>query len=222
VKSKVGFIAGLAALVLITYVGGRLVAQQNGAARPTAPAAAPVTKMAIFNLGQVIDSYKLTKDCLAETKAIQKRYQDELNKMTKEYEDYVTKMRTDASAPTTTDAAREQMEKDRKLKERKIADMKEEGNQYLGKMEAGQSTRIYQDIEEAVKLLARTRGLELVLQYNDVPPAVKYQPAGIRNRIVNPGLFPVYTAPGLDVTQELVAYLNSRQPTATAAPGAGH
>ena len=64
-------------------------------------------------------------------------------------------------------------------------------------------------MEQYVALLAKSKGIDVVIQYNDVPnPLEMNNPANIARKITCEGCLPIYQAQGINITDEVVSGLN--------------
>jgi Skp family chaperone for outer membrane proteins len=94
-----------------------------------------------------------------------------------------------------------------KLKQ-KLEDKSEVAKAIMNKKTQEGEKAIYIDIEAAVQALAKARGIDLVLSYNDIVDSeAKYKALVLQKRIAACGM-PVYTGPGVDISDEIVRVLN--------------
>jgi Skp family chaperone for outer membrane proteins len=105
--------------------------------------------------------------------------------------------------------------------EREIKDFEDQGKEQIKKKSDQQIKILYKEIEDAAVRLAKFRGIDLMMHYNDFVGELKDQPANIRNKFISAPLFPVYSSPGVDVTEDILKLLNRNSAAATTPP-AGH
>ena len=213
-KRKVGVFAVLAALGLIGYMGSQLVAQNTqGDSTKVAPTR-PKTAIAVFNLSNVMENCDHAKTFIAESKADAKSLQAQIEPMLKKFEELKKKI------VETPQDQREKYADQYKKMERDIKDFEDQGKEQIKKKSDQQIKILYKEIEDAAIRLAKYRNIDLVMHYNDFVNDLKDQPANIRNKFINAPLFPVYSAPGVDVTEDILKMLN-RKSTAANKPPAG-
>jgi Skp family chaperone for outer membrane proteins len=222
VKRKFAFAAGLAALGIMGYLGTQLIAQSYTGKDGAKPApASPKTRIAVFNLSHVVENYDRFKVFLEETKEDIKSYDEQLKPMLKTFDDKAALMRTEKD-----EAKREQLSSDLKKMEYDIKTLKDKGQKDVVRKEAIQFKLIYRDVEVAVEKYAKAYGIELVMHYNDFVGDKKDTPENARNKLGYAPLFPVYSAPGIDVTRDILSNLNAAYQTSvkkkTGGAGAGH
>lgn len=216
-------LAGLATLGGVAYLGSRVVAQapqqyaqpvQQAAA--TQPASSVTTRVALINLGQVIKNYQKFKNLMAEVDAQSKAYQ-------KDYETkrnaVIAKQGELAKPENQNSPHREQLEREIRDLQRQLQDLGEEAKEKTGKMEFDRLVQTYKEIQEAVQVYARARNLELVMHYNDGIGTDAFLPPIFQRKLMNGACWPMYIAPGMDITNDVTNMLNQRlQATAPAAP----
>jgi Skp family chaperone for outer membrane proteins len=217
VKRKLGLAAAVAALGLAVYFGSRLWAQAPAAAQ--APAQ---TRVALVNLVQVIKNYHKYKTFEDEQKRLAKPYEDR----NKELQDNLTEWEKVLKNPTAPAAQKEQAEKEIKVRKRQIEDNVAEFKKALGKRSDDQLVQLYREVEDATSRYASSNGFHVVLQFNEPPtPAERYSPMNIQRKLQATAAtgccIPVYMAPGLDITDGVVANLNAGQRAASGPPAGG-
>jgi Skp family chaperone for outer membrane proteins len=173
--------------------------------RPAAPQ--PRTRIAVVNLTQVIKSYKKTDVLNKEMKEAAKAHQEKDANINSETE----KLTREAQDATTTAERREDIERRMKDLKRQSEDNKAEAQKVLGKKQEQQISTLYSDIHKVVEKYAQDHGLDMVLHYNDATIATEYwSGANIMRKIQNGALTPLYTAPGMDISKEIIAVLNEK------------
>jgi RNA polymerase sigma factor (sigma-70 family) len=175
---------------------------------PTRPAVEPKTRIALVNL-----SYVLKHDDEA------KAAQEAIKKQAKAFEDSVKASRAKIEAltqelavPGLTAEARDKLEREIRVARRLLEDEQEDVRRKLTKLNDEQTVALYKKIREAATRYAQAHGIELVLQYSDATEeADVYSPANIQRKMQSAGCTPLYAAPGIDVSKEIVAVLNARR-----------
>jgi Skp family chaperone for outer membrane proteins len=220
VKKKVGFFAGFLAIGLVVYLAAQLTAQEKGGSGTKPAPASPRTRIAIFNLSHVIENYGRFKDFLEETKKDIASYDEQLKPLVEKYEKYSKEL---AATKQVDDSKKDAIKEEMKKVERDIKDLREKGQEAVVKKEAYQFKMIYKDVEDTVAKYAKAYGIELVMHYNDFTGEKKETPQNARNKFGYAPLFPVYSAPGIDVTNDILTSLNNAYNKKKAAnSGAGH
>jgi Skp family chaperone for outer membrane proteins len=196
VKRTIGFVAGIAVLGIALYVGSRLFAQGTAPPRPT-------SKIAVVNMQQVIEKYEKFVN-----------YKNELERFIKFYQEKETVIKGDAlkaqeKAKANPIASRDTIEQEMEGYKRKLEDLGKEFKKELAKKQQAELVTLYREIEDMVKRVAIANSFEMVLQYNElIDPKDAYNPALISQK-VHPGVcMPMYAAPGLDISAQVIKNLN--------------
>jgi len=216
VKRTVIVAVGVLALGVMVYVG-RLWAQTG------APAAAPEprTRVALLNLNYVIKKYGKFVAFQDEIKRVVGPYQTQ-DQQTKARAEQLAK---EARAPTTPANRREEIQNEMKGLQRKVQDLKEEFEKVVGKRQEEQLKILYKDVQDASHRYAMAHNFDLVLHYNDATTSDEYYSgANIARKIQAGACMPLYAAPGMDISEQVVASLNAaygQAAPATGAPAAG-
>jgi Skp family chaperone for outer membrane proteins len=209
VKRSFAILAGIVVAVGASTSGNKISAQQ-----PAAPAApAPTSKIAVVNLQKVIKDYVKFKNMQAEMKAKADGYRQTMEAFATQ----IKNKQTQADQPTTSSEMKERLIKEIKDLQRQGQDKGEEFQANLQKAQFEQLVATYKDISAAVEAFARARGIEMVMQYQDGVGPEMYLPAFFTRRMSNGACQPLYTAPGVDITESVIQMLNSRM-TSTAPP----
>jgi Skp family chaperone for outer membrane proteins len=152
------------------------------------------------------------KAFIEDSKAEAKSLQSQIEPMLKDFE--ALKKKLAALPEQKRDAYKDEYEK----QERAIQDFEKKGRESIKKKSDQQIKILYKEIEDAVIRLAKYRQIDLVMHYNDFVDEMKDQPANIRNKFINATLFPMYSAPGIDITKDILTMLNQRSAAATKPP----
>jgi Skp family chaperone for outer membrane proteins len=208
VKRTVGIVAGVVALCLVGYVGSRLAAEPPKTA-PTAgtPAAPqPQTKVAVMNLSYVIKNYKKWEAFQKDYKEKLEAFDKQLAPKKKEYEDWEKELKK----PEVSAAQKEEIGKKMREIQRVMQDKAEDYKKVLAEFEGNSFTTIYNDVKNMTERYARSKGIELVMHYNDgTTEAEVNTPTNIGRKMGQGACFPLYTAPGMDISQDVLKYLNA-------------
>lgn len=215
-KKTVGFVVGVAVLGAAGYLGSRLTAQQTypQAGVPASPPA--VSRVAVVNLGQVIKNYAKFKNFTTEFQA--KDLQ--VRKLLESKQAEAAQLQAAGQKPDATVTQQQEIERKLRDLQRQVQDMKEDAANRLSKERYDVLLAIYKEIEEAVKVYARAKNLELVLHYNDAVGQDLYLPEIFQRRLANNACIPIYSHPDLDITNQITMMLNQRVqgPSAPAQP----
>jgi Skp family chaperone for outer membrane proteins len=202
-------------LGLAGHLGSHLRAQQAGNA-PAAPAfTEPRTRIALINLAYVIKNYKKTETFQAEIKAEFKSYEARAQAKQTEME----KLAKHASDPATTGQQRDADQAEMTKLKREIEDLNNEAKKSIGKKNDEQMVILYREIQDAAQRYAMAHNFDLVLHYIDaVTQADYYSPGAIARKLQSSACMPMYQAPGLDISREVVMALNASYVRNTAQP----
>jgi Skp family chaperone for outer membrane proteins len=208
VKRTVVIVTAVAALSLVGYVGSRLAAQ-TGTQPKTAPPAAPQppqTKVAVLNLSYVIKNYKKWETFQTDYKAKLESFDKQLEPMKKQLESWdKERSKADVNAATKADI-------EKKMREIQFT-MQGKADDYkkvLAELEGNSFTTIYNDVKNMTERFAKARGIELVMHYNDgTTDAEINMPSNIGRKMGQGACFPLYVTPGMDISQDVLKYLNA-------------
>jgi Skp family chaperone for outer membrane proteins len=218
VKRTVILAAGAVALGAAACVGALWA--QTGARPATPPAAAePRTRVAIINLAYVIKHYAKFEAFQAEIKGAANPYQAKEASYRTEAEG-LAKQNAD---PKTTQEKREANEKRLRELQRLAEDNKADGQKTLAKKQEDQLKILYLDVRSVVERYAQSHNFEMVLHYNDaIKPEDYWGAQNIASKIQQRSLMPMYSAPGMDISQEIVKTLNAAYKPTTPPPVGGN
>jgi Skp family chaperone for outer membrane proteins len=192
---------------VVVYLGNRLRAQTP------APEVAPAqTKVGLVNLAQVIQKYEKFKVFQQELKDMAKPFQEKDDGYKKQLEDYAKFI----SNPTTSAADREKYEGWKVTVTRQREDNLNAFKKQLETKRNEQVVQLYREVEEAVQKYAGPNGFHLILQYNDsVNEKDRTSASYLQFKLERSGgaCMPMYMAGGLDITNAIIANLNSRYST---------
>jgi Skp family chaperone for outer membrane proteins len=202
-------VGGLMALGSVTLLGGWLLAQP-GTTTPPRPATAPAasqTRIALLNLTQVIKGYNKYINFQNEMKGLLKVYEDKHTKLRTQVEGY----QKDLQKPDIAPATKEQIEKDVRRLQREIEDNNNDAKAALGKRSDDEMLLLYKEVQDAASRFAMARNYDLVLSYNDVPSNSPefFAPMSVARRMQTQALLPLYSAHGMDISEEVKNALNA-------------
>lgn len=208
-KRNVALLAGIAALGITAWVGdsahGQNVLQTN--ATVAAPAASLRTRVALINLPHIIKSYEKYQNFEREWQDTYKNFDTNLESKRK----LMLQWQGEAQKNQADTVTRDGFERKIRDLQREMQDLGEEAKKQLSKKRDDQAVIIYREIEEAVQVYARSKDIELVMHFNDaIVPADITNPMNIQRKMQIGALFPVYSAPGMDITNDVVTMLNTR------------
>jgi Skp family chaperone for outer membrane proteins len=215
VKRTVVFAAGVLALGLAGYFGSHLRAQQAGGAG--APAyAEPRTRIALLNLAYVIKNYKKTETFQGEIKAEIKLYEKRLQ----EKQALAEQTAKHGNEPTTPQTQKEADAAELVKLKREIEDLNNEAKKVFAKKGDEQMVILYREIQDAAQRYAMAHNFDLVLHYIDATTQQDYySSSSIARKLGTPACMPMYQAPGLDISREVVMALNASYARTAPQPG---
>jgi Skp family chaperone for outer membrane proteins len=203
---KTVFAAGLVLALGVLCVVGQLWARQNP---PTQ--AAQRTRVALLNLTYVIKNYGKYSSFQSEIKKLIEPFQNTDTQYRKEAEELSKQI-----TPTTTAEKRAEIERKLKDIQRKVEDNNAEAKVVLGKKTDDEMKIVYMDVVAAAQGYATSHEFDLVLHYNDAVTKEDYfSAANISRKLQSGALMPLYAAPGMDISQEVVNLLNYNLKPAT-------
>lgn len=177
----------------------------RAAPAPVRPAR-PTTKVALINLSYVLKNYQKVKTFEKELKTATLPYQAKHTAYMIEGE----KLEAKAKNPKTTAVHRQQIENRIEELKKLIEDNKTAANAELEKKRYEQKKTLYKDVEAASRRYAIANDIELVLQYNDFSTEYEWEvERNFYRKMHADALVPLFMAPGIDVSKEIVAALNT-------------
>lgn len=178
-------------------------------------ATTPRTRVGLLNLQYVLKGYDKFKAFEDECKKIVEPLR-EREAETRRREKALTK---EAASPTTTAARRTAIAKKLDTLRREIESIQSEMKEAVGKKQEERLKVLYGDLGRVVRRYARDHGLDLVLHYNDFTDEADRSSSENILRKMNAGAtIPLYSAPGMDISKEIITALND---SARKAKGAG-
>jgi Skp family chaperone for outer membrane proteins len=215
VKKTVLTAGGLLALAVLCYAGRSWGQAQPGQpSSSTQAAAAPKTRIALLNLTYVIKNYVKYVNFQKEIQTAIEPFKQKDTELRKRLEE----LRKKGESAAATE--KETLEKEGKELQRKLEDNSVEAKATLGKKSDDEMKILFMDVYEAARRYAVSHEFELVLHYNDaVTPEDFMSPQNIARKLNTGALMPLYAAPGMDISREVVEMLNYNLRPSTASPG---
>jgi Skp family chaperone for outer membrane proteins len=166
------------------------------------------TKIGLINLMEVLKTYTKVADFNNANKAMLEPYQAKAKELQEKVEE-LNKLKEDKGL---SEERRTQIEKKLRTAQRQWEDLQVEAKQVFAKKDEEQMLVVYKEVMAEAERYAKAHGLELVMHYNDLPPdsADYFSPGNVRRKLQVGATIPMYIAPGLDITKEIVAILNAR------------
>ena len=218
-KRNLLILAGVAAIGVTGLLRAHGQQQYNQAQQPIQQTgglnAAPLrTRVAVINLQSVIKQYQKWT-----------AFETEYKRMYETYNQDFEKKKADAANlkasydKTSDDQAREAIQRQMRDLDRQVQDMGETAKKHLAKLRDDQASQIYREVEMAVEAYARANDIEMVMHFNDaITQGDKQNPMNIAAKLQSRTLFPMYVAPGMDITDTVAGMLNQRLNAGAAIP----
>jgi RNA polymerase sigma factor (sigma-70 family) len=173
-----------------------------------ARAAEPRTRIALVNLSYVL---KHDDEARAGQEAVKKQvtaYQER----EKFSGSKIAAWTQELAVPGLSAENRDKLEREIRVARRVLEDDQEEARRKLEKLNDELTVALYKKVREAARRYARAHDIELVLHYNDASGEADLDsPANVQRKMQAAGCTPLYAAPGIDISKELVALLNARR-----------
>ena len=198
-KRTVTLLAGIAVLGVLGYVSSRLWAQ--------APGAPARVSVALINLPQTLNLYEKFKQYQTEFKSKMDKAFAEDDKLKTE----IVKYQNYANDAKLSAKDRENAEAWVTALKRKREDLSLQIKKDFGNKSAEQFVSMYKEVEDQVKLYAKTNGFQVVLHYSDHSDkneAEKYTPDALQRKLANGACMPLYVQDGVDITNTIASILN--------------
>jgi Skp family chaperone for outer membrane proteins len=220
VKRNFLILAGVVAIGVTSFLRAQGQQQYNQTQQPIqqtgANTAAPLrTRVAVINLQSVIKQYQKWTAFETEYKRMYENYNQEFEKKKSEAAGLKAQYER-----TNDDQAKEAIQRQMRELDRQVQDMGEGAKKHLAKLRDDQASQIYNEVEMAVEAYARANDIEMVMHFNDaITRQDKQNPMNIAAKLQSRTLFPMYVAPGMDITDTVAGMLNQRLNAGSAIPG---
>ena len=198
------FCTGSLVVALAALVGaGRLWAES----KEQKPAKAALrTRVGLVNLTYVIKNYGKYQQFQHEMKESVATFQARDRKLRAQAEKLTKGKDNSPIIPAKSEDVQEKLKKI----QREIEDNSAKARKVLGKKGDEEMKMVYMDLEEATKRYAEAHDLDLVMHYNDATTKEEcYSVPNISRKLQSGALMPLYAAPGMDISEELVKILNA-------------
>jgi len=215
-RTVFGHLTKLAALGLAVYLGAQLWAQTTPQPAAQTAAAKPLqTRIGLVNMVKVLKEYKKFQ---AIEEPIKKRSL-ELEGQLNGYRAQINALKDEYMKAGTTQQRKEEIEKQTRTIQMQAQMAEEDAKKELTKKQGDAAVQIYQEVKAVVERFAMAYGYEAVFFYNDaITPEDLMHPANVQRKLLQPAcLMPMYFAPGMDISANIVYTLNS-QPGVTTPP----
>ena len=166
-------------------------------------------RVGVVNIWAVVNGYKRTEELRADLQGIVKKYEEELVQPKKELEGRQAQLTEPRflENPKIIAAITNEINRLQRI----ITDKSEEMREVLIKKEGEQAAEVYHEIQDTIREIAISKGLELVSVYGDTPDAKdRNVAANLARKINTSASIPFYMAPGVDLTEEVLKRLNDK------------
>jgi Skp family chaperone for outer membrane proteins len=211
VKSKIYVLLGMLTLGAAICVSSMTRAQQAGGGTPT-------SRIALINLAQVFKGYEKVKAFTNENKKMLEPFAEKAKGIQAQIEAHTKEL----EKKDLPEDKRFETEKNLKAWQRNMEDLSNEAKKLYGKKNEEQMLIVYKEVMDMAQRCAVSHGYELVMHFNDVPmnAADYYNPVNVSRKIQAGACIPMYIAPGMEITDQVVALLNQRYGSNAPAPPA--
>jgi Skp family chaperone for outer membrane proteins len=201
---------GAATLVAGVYGSSRLWAQPGGA---TSPAVAPAqTRIAFVNIAYVFQKYEKAKVYKGEMDALLKPYKEQIEKLKKDIESWVTQMKD----PNFPQKNKEWYEQSIVNHKRKIEDLNRDAQTKFMKKTEEQTVQIFKEVKGAVQAHAVANGFHVVMAFAEPiegdPDSLPNINRKVQGMDMGGGVCPMFFVPGLDISRAVTDTLNRQYP----------
>jgi Skp family chaperone for outer membrane proteins len=209
VKSKVYVLLGMLTLGVAICVSSMSKAQQGGGSQPT-------TRIALINLAQVFKGYQKVQAFSAENKKMLEPYSDKAKGVQAQIEAWTKEL----EKKDLVEAKRVEAEKCIVTYKRQMEDLSNDAKMAYAKANETQMLIVYKEVMDAAQRIALSHGYELVMHFNDVAANSPdyYNPANVSRKIQAGACIPMYIAPGMEITSQVVTNLNTAYTGGNPAP----
>jgi Skp family chaperone for outer membrane proteins len=210
-KKKLFWMAGL--LVAVAVIIGASQLWAEGKEKKPAPTR---TRIAFLNLTYVVKNYDKYKEWEVEIKKSVVPYQERDAELQAKLKELREQAENPALVPAKAEDRKEKgkkaaIEEKAKKIQQDIDDNNAEIKLKLGKRSDEEMKTLYTDVMEATQRYANAHDLDLVLQYNDAVTQEDFVSAqNIARKLSSGALMPLYWNPSMDISQDLVAFLNRK------------
>jgi len=215
VNKKIFWLAGFAALALGAYLGTNLLLAQTAATKPVAQPTEQRSRIGLLNLHHVVKNY-------AKAVALNNEMKEVFTPLQAKTKAKTAQLEALNKEGQLKPEIRETIEKQMRILKRELEDLSNEAQMMIGKKQDEQVVLIYREVQEAAQRVAVAHGYDMVLHYNDPTTSAEYWSASnIVRKMQGGACMPIYFAPGVDISADVVNALNqaySRVAPPAAAP----
>ncbi len=190
----------------LLILGALFLAGRSWSETRPAPAR-PKARVGIVNLNYVLKNCRKFRMFSEELKAALKPFQDRDARLKKECE----ALSREARSSETTPERREALARRVRTLQREAEDNRLDAQKTVEAKQQAQLKILYADVQDAASRYARAHDLDLVMQYQDsLSEAERRSPQNIARKLQAGAFLPLYSAPGVDISKEIVAVLNEK------------
>ena len=190
-----------AAMLAVTYLGNSWIRAQNGAPK-AAVAAEGRSRVALLNISHVIKNYQKAVALNSEMKELFTPLQAKTKAKNAQLEALAKEVQLKPDQ-------RDNLEKQARILKRELEDISNEAQNIITKKQDDMVVLIYREIQDAAQRTAISHGYDMVLHYNDPTTSAEYwSPANIVRKMQAGACMPIYFAPGIDISADVVNSLN--------------
>lgn len=207
-KKILYLVAGVAALGSLGWFGTWVSGQQPGTVQPAVGTNKPVTKIGVMNIAKVLKNFT-NANALGDQ--LIREAQDHENSLNLKKQELKKKELEIAAMPKG--AAQDEAAKKLHADSFAVQELEIEFRKKLSERQSEMAGTVMKSIDHIVDFLAKQNGLEMVLAYPDATTdeEAKSPPNAIR-RLSAPAATVIWKNPGLDISDEVVRYLNHYYP----------
>jgi Skp family chaperone for outer membrane proteins len=196
----------------IALIAGVLLFAGRSWSEPQKPPA-PHLRIGLVNMKYVLKNYKKVKFAVNDLKD-DEQVEEAIKKLEAAFDQSLKDLAKNRTHNEIMAAIQQQ---DKHYRE--LADRQKAAKEAADKMIDQGLVAVYKDIHQAAERYAKAHNLEMVLHYNDVVNENDfYDPTNIHARMRQRACLPLYMAPGLDISKEIVAELNKNVADEKASP----
>jgi Skp family chaperone for outer membrane proteins len=168
------------------------------------------TRIALINLAQVFKGYNKVTSFANENKAMLQPYQEKAKGIQAQIEAHTREL----EKKDLQEAKRIEYERNLKAYQRQMEDVSNDAKLLFGKKNEEQMLIVYKEVMDTAQRYALANGYELVMHFNDVLPDQPefYSSGNVSRKIQAGACIPMYVAPGMDITKNVISTLNQNVP----------
>lgn len=189
---------------IVLVIGTLIIASRSWS--DTKPGQGAHSKIALINLTKVLKGYKKVAAYQEDTKKMLQPYEEKARTIQQRIEARQLELKNKELVADK----REKLEEELKRDQRQMEDISNEAKKTFGKKQEEQMVIIYKEVWELTRKSGKAGGYEVVMHYNDfnVDAPEYFSAMNIGRKLQAGACIPMYVAPGVDITDEIVAALN--------------